>query len=299
MAAPKGRGLGKGLEALFSTVEITGEDLADPNEAEPKEGGIIFLDVNEIKPNLKQPRKKFDDEKIEELAASIQTHGMIQPIMVRPAGEGYEIVAGERRWRAARKAALKKVPCMIRELDEEQNLLIAIIENIQREDLNPVEEAEAFHQMIGMHGLTQEEVSKSVGKSRPYITNALRLLRLPSEIQDLVSEGSLSNGHARALAGMKSQEEQIELANQIVEEGLSVRETEALVSEVGSVQSKRKQRGKPCAKNADVQRLEDDLREALGTKVAINLGVKKGKIEIEYYSRDELERILELLLSLK
>lgn len=297
MAAPKGRGLGKGLEALFSTVEITAEDL--PNEAESKESGIVFLDINEIKPNGKQPRKNFDDEKIEELAASIQVHGIIQPIMVRPAGEGYEIVAGERRWRAARKAALKNVPCMIRELDEEQNLLVALIENIQREDLNPVEEAEAFHQMIAMHGLTQEEVSKSVGKSRPYITNALRLLRLPVEIQELVSSGNLSNGHARALAGIKSEHEQIDLANQIVTEGLSVRETESLVSEAGSVQSKRRQRGKPCSKNADVQRLEDDLREALGTKVAINLGVKKGKIEIEYYSRDELERILELLLSLK
>ncbi|MBR0598432.1 ParB/RepB/Spo0J family partition protein [Sinanaerobacter chloroacetimidivorans] len=300
MAAAKGRGLGKGLEALFSDVEISAQDLDDAAaNSSISDGGILFLDINNIKPNSKQPRKHFDDEKIEELARSIESHGIIQPIMVRSAREGYEIVAGERRWRAARKASLKKVPCIIRELDEEQNMLVAIIENMQREDLNPMEEAEALHQMITTFGLTQEEVSKSVGKSRPYITNALRLLKLAPVVQSLVTGGELSNGHARALAGIKDEKRQMELANHIVKLGLSVRETEALVGETTDGQSRKKQKAKPRDKNAEIQHLEDELKEALGTKVAIQIGVKRGKIEIEYYNREELERILELLLSLK
>lgn len=295
MAGPKGRGLGKGLEALFNDVEINAHDAG---QAESKDG-ILFLDINAIKPNAQQPRKNFAEEKIEELARSIETHGIIQPIMVRPSGEGYEIVAGERRWRAARKASLKQVPCIIRELNEEQNMLISIIENMQREDLNPMEEAEALSQMITKYGLTQEEVSKSVGKSRPYITNSLRLLKLPEDVRYLVAQGELTNGHARAIAGVKEEKKQITIANKIVREGLSVRETEALANKENESPEKKNLKPKSRAKNREVTDMEEELKTALGTKVAINYGPRRGKIEIEYYSRDELERLLELLLSLK
>lgn len=297
MAATKVRGLGKGLEALFNDVEISTRE-NEETEAAFQEG-IIFLDINEIKPNSKQPRKSFQDEKIDELAKSIEAHGIIQPIMVRPAGEGYEIVAGERRWRAARRASLKQIPCIVRDLSEEQNMLVAIIENMQREDLNPMEEADALNQMITRFGLTQEEVSKSVGKSRPYITNALRLLKLPGQIQDMVVQGDLTNGHARTLLAMKDERRQLQLANRVINEGLSVRETENMVNKENEGGDKKAVKAKPRAKNREIMDMEEELKMALGTKVAINNGTRRGKIEIEYYNREELERLLELLLSLK
>ena len=298
MAATQGRGLGRGLEALFNNVEINTQEINDAT-TNMRNGGILFLDINDIKPNSKQPRKNFNDEKIDELARSIEVHGIIQPIMVRPLKEGYEIVAGERRWRAARRASLKKIPCIIRELDEEQNMLVSIIENMQREDLNPMEEAEALNQMISIFGLTQEEVSKSVGKSRPYITNSLRLLKLPAIVQAMVTEGELTSGHARAIAGVKDEKKQVEIARLAVKSGLSVREIEVLTGEASIGNSNKKLKAKPRAKNREITDLEEDLKTVLGTKVSINHGVKRGKIEIEYYSKDELERLLELLLSLK
>ncbi|MDD3169697.1 MAG: ParB/RepB/Spo0J family partition protein [Eubacteriales bacterium] len=294
MAAAKGRGLGKGLEALFNDVEISTHD--SESTAEHYEG-IQLLDLNDIKPNSRQPRKNFPDDKIDELARSIETHGIIQPIMVRLAGEGYEIVAGERRWRAARRANLKQVPCIVRDLTEEQNMLVAIIENMQREDLNPMEEAEALNQMITAFGLTQEEVSKSVGKSRPYITNALRLLKLPLDIREMVAQGELSNGHARAILGIKEEKRQLHLAKRVCKEGLSVRETEALSNKENEGLVKKPSKAR--SKNREITYMEEELKTALGTKVAINHGARRGKIEIEYYSREELERLLELLLSLK
>jgi ParB family chromosome partitioning protein len=295
MAALKVRGLGKGLEALFNDVEISSQDAED---ATGTREGILFLDLNEIKPNSKQPRKNFADDKIDELAKSIEAHGVIQPIMVRPAGKGYEIVAGERRWRAARRAALKQIPCIIRELSEEQNMLVSIIENMQREDLNPMEEAAALDQMITTFGLTQEEVSRSVGKSRPYITNALRLLKLPGEIQEMVMSGGLTSGHARAIAGIKETARQLRLANRVAAAGLSVRETETLAAKDNEPEGGKPVRAKPRGKNREIVDLEEELKTALGTKVAISSGVKRGKIEIEYYGREELERLLELLLAL-
>jgi ParB family chromosome partitioning protein len=296
MAAQKVGGLGKGLEALFNDVEINTHDAGSDSE---NQEGILFLDINDIKPNTKQPRKYFSDEKIDELARSIETHGIIQPIMVRPSGEGYEIVAGERRWRAARRASLKQVPCIVRELSEEQNMLVSIIENMQREDLNPIEEADALNQMITRFGLTQEEVSKSVGKSRPYITNSLRLLKLPAEIQEMVVQGGLTNGHARAIAGVKEEKRQLNIANRVVKEGLSVRETEAIANKENEGTEKKPAKAKARAKNREISDMEEELKTALGTKVAINHGTRRGKIEIEYYSREELERLLELLLTLK
>ena len=203
--AGKKRGLGRGLDALFADAVPVNEDKeAEIQENEnpeeiSAEDRIVYLKIHDIMPNENQPRKTFDEEKIGELADSIKEHGIIQPIVVRKKEKGYEIVAGERRWRAAIKAELTEVPCLIRELDDEQNMLIAIIENMQREDLNPIEEAEGIHQMISTFGLTQEEVSKSVGKSRPYITNALRLLKLPDYMIDFISEGKISAAHGRTL----------------------------------------------------------------------------------------------------
>lgn len=296
MAAPKKKGLGKGLDALFANQEINTKEIEISNTAENVENGISYININDIKPNEGQPRKTFDEEKIVELADSIQEHGLIQPIVLRKSGKGYEIVAGERRWRACRKAGLKEVPCIIKELTDEENMLIAIIENMQREDLNPIEEAEGLNQMIVTYGLTQAEVSKSVGKSRPYITNVLRLLKLPEEVRVMVSNGELSSGHARAIVGVSGKAAQIKIAEKIVKEGLSVRETEKLIKEADAP-AKRPAKRK-VEKNADVKRVEEDLKAVLGTRVNLAQSGKKGKIEIEYYSREELERLIELLKTL-
>ena len=296
MAAPKNRGLGKGLEALFSNSEIDTQEISVTKKEESEEKGISFININEIKPNQNQPRKSFNEEKLEELAASIIENGLIQPVILRKADKGYEIVAGERRWRACRKAGLKEIPCIIREFTDEQNMLIAIIENMQREDLNPVEEAEGLNQMIVNFGMTQEQVSKSVGKSRPYITNALRLLKLPSEIREMLLANQLSAGHAKAIAGLSDTEKQIQLAEYAIKEGLSVREIEKIIKEENA--PKKKISRKKAEKSADVKKVEDDLKQIMGTKVNLNQSGKKGKIEIEYYSRDELERLIELLKSL-
>lgn len=271
-------------------------------EGDSAEAGdsVLYLDIHDIKPNSEQPRKAFDKEKIAELAASILEHGVLQPIMVRPNkdGKGYEIVAGERRWRASVEAGLKKVPCLVRELTEEQNMLIALIENMQREDLNAIEEAEAIEKMISRYGLTQEQVSKSLGCSRPYVTNALRLLKLPAEVQSLVVDGKLSAGHARAIAGIQGEDRQISAANRAVENQWSVREMEVYAGEKKKKPAAKK-KGRAANRNHEVKAVEEELKQILGTKVNLVLGTRKGKIEIEYYSREELDRLIELLQSLK
>lgn len=293
-AKKKNTGLGKGLEALFGDAESV-HDTDDKDQGRNISGGPEEISIDDIKPNVNQPRKSFDPETLEDLADSIAEHGVIQPIIVRNSGNGYEIVAGERRWRAARQAGLKKIPCLVRELSEEELALFAIIENMQREDLNPVEEAEGLERMISAFGLTQEQVSKSVGKSRPYISNSLRLLKLPDEIRQLLSEGKLSNGHGRALLGLENMNKQIILANRIVKEGLSVRTVEQIVSG-GDKNPKAKPR--QITKSADVMQVEEDLKHVLGTRVNLKQSGKKGRIEIEYYSREELERLIEILRSL-
>jgi len=305
MAGTKKRGLGRGLEALFADSvpvarEVKPADTAakpakkSAEKADPAET-VQYISIHDVKPNANQPRKVFDEEKIAELAASIKENGIIQPLIVRKKGKGYEIVAGERRWRASVKAELKEVPCIVRELDDEQNMLLAIVENMQREDLNPMEEAEGLNQMIAAYGLTQEQVSKSIGKSRPYIANSLRLLKLPEEIRNLISDGSLSAGHGRTLVSVPDEARQIEIARKILKDGLSVRETEKLAAEKEEPGKKRRGR-KP--KDPDVARVEADLKEALGTRVNIKRTGRKGKIEIEFFSRDELERLIEMLESL-
>ncbi|HPO04345.1 MAG TPA: ParB/RepB/Spo0J family partition protein [Bacillota bacterium] len=295
MNPSKNRGLGKGLEALFADVEIDVGN--EKNKTNKNNEGVSFVDINMIKPSGYQPRKTFGEDKIDELAKSIEAHGIIQPIVIRKAGAGYEIVAGERRWRAARKAGLKDVPCLIREFTDEQNALVSLIENMQREDLNAMEEAAGLERMIAIFGLTQEQVSKSIGKSRPYIANSLRLLKLPGSIQEMVAEGQLSSGHARAIVGIKDSGAQLKAAEKCIQSNWTVRDIEAYAREYQKPAEKRKTKTRP--KNRDVLALEEALRDIFGTKVNIVLGSKKGRIELEFYSRSELERLLELLQSIR
>ena len=302
MAASKKGGLGRGLDALFADAVPVSNPANDENNQvntikneKQSEDSVQYINIHDIMPNANQPRKTFSEEKIEELSKSIKEHGIIQPIVVRRRGDNYEIVAGERRWRAARKAELSKVPCLIRELSDEQNMLIAIIENMQREDLNPVEEAEGLNQMIVTFGMTQEQISKSVGKSRPYIANSLRLLKLPEYIKDEMAEGRLSAAHGRTLVTVEDEDVRKILCARIIKEGLSVRETEKLVSEQGK---SKKRRPATKTKNPDVARVEEELKETLGTRVTINQNGKKGKIEIEFFSKEELDRLIELLKTL-
>ena len=297
--AKKARGLGRGLEALFGDMEVSVPAQQAPAESSETENipggeGVSYIDINDIKPNENQPRKSFDEEKLEELASSIREHGLIQPIVVRRSSSGFEIVAGERRWRAARKASMKEIPALIRELSDEENMLLSIIENMQREDLDPIEEAEGINQMILKYGMNQEQVSASLGKSRPYISNQLRLLKLPESIRSMVSRGELSSGHVRALINITGEDKQISIARRAVEEGLSVRQVEALAKGVKSAKKKPSR----TRKSADIKKVEEDLRQVLGSKVNLSHKGKKGKIEIEYYSKDELERLIELLKSL-
>jgi len=296
MAGAKSKGLGKGLEALFGDIEINvAKD--EPHEYQPGKDQILFIDINDIKPNSSQPRQIFDEEKINELASSIAMHGVIQPLLLKQAETGFELVAGERRWRAARKAGLKQVPGIVKELTGEQRMLIALIENIQREDLNPIEEAEAFQKMHVEFGFKQDDISKNIGKSRPYITNALRLLKLPEEIRGLVLSGKLSSGHARALVSIDSEKMQLLIARRIENEGLSVRETEDLVRDIEKKHEKNI--FKRIEKSVDILEIEEELKTILGTKVTLKHGRKSGKLEINYYSRDELERLIEIFRGLK
>ena len=246
MAAPKKGGLGRGLDALFADVPVKApketEVIKNREDGDEKDT-VRYVKIHDIMPNANQPRKTFNEEKIEELAASIREHGIIQPIVVRKKSRGYEIVAGERRWRAAIKAELSQVPCLIRNLDDEQNMLIAIIENMQREDLNPIEEAEGLRQMTETFGMTQEQVSRSVGKSRPYITNSMRLLKLPEYIRESIADGRISAGHGRTLIAASDEDMRKSIWEKMIKEGLSVREAEKLAA--GSPGAKKR---KPASK---------------------------------------------------
>lgn len=291
--ATKGKksGLGRGLDALFADREVAvNEDIKLPAQEESGDS-VKYININDIKPNHGQPRKTFDTEKISELARSIEEHGIIQPLVVTKAEVGYEIVAGERRWRAAREADLKKVPCLVRTLTDEENMLLAIIENMQREDLNPIEEAEGLEKMIKVYGFTQDKVSKSVSKSRPYITNALRLLNLPESVRKEVAEGRLSAGHARAILSADNFQKQEELCKRVIAEELSVRETEKLASTEKQKRNKALKRVKP----KEILSVENELKDIYGTKVNIEAKGKGGSIQLHYYSMDELNRLIDIL----
>ena len=291
--AVKNKGLGKGLGALLGEeAEISVRRNNNTKPAEKKaDSGEILVKIRLIEPNRSQPRKNFDQEELETLAESIRQHGVIQPLIVIKEGERYQIVAGERRWRAARLAGLREVPVLVRDYAEQAAAEVSLIENIERKDLNPVEEAQAFRKLIEDYHLTQEELSDRMSRSRTSITNSLRLLRLPEEVQKLLADGKISQGHAKVLLGMENDEAETLLARRIAEEELSVRQTEEAVRVWANP---RKPRTKRKLKNeAAYRKTASDLTEKLGTKVRINRKSEhSGKIEIEYYSLDDLERVI-------
>lgn len=284
MSPAMNKGLGKGLGALLQNTEPVSDEV---------KGAIVNLRLNDISPNAEQPRKSFDQDKLAELAASIKENGIIQPIIVCRGNQGYRIVAGERRWRAARLAGLTVVPAIIRELTDVQILQQALIENIQRQDLNPLEEASALERLLKDHQMTQEKLSAVVGRSRPAIANTLRLLQLPEDIQTLVREELLTAGHARALLAISGQIQQKKAAQLIIDKDLSVRETEKLVKRL-NLPPKEAKKPDP-AYTLSVKDVERRLAGRLGTRVKLKDHQGKGTIQIEYYSNDDLERLIEMI----
>lgn len=280
------KALGRGLDALFT-------------QGTSLESGLMELDIDRLDPGVEQPRSVFNDKKLDELAQSIRHNGIIQPLVVRRNGERFEIIAGERRWRAAQKAGLHKVPCVVKDISSDNVLEISLIENIQREELNPIEEANAFKRLLEMRALTQEELANRVGKDRSSITNALRLLKLPIELQRLVEEEKLSMGHARALLSLDSAENQIALARQITSKTLSVRETEQLVKKSRSIPL-RAAETRPStiegAERANILAAEAKLSKKLGAPVKIKPGKSGGVIEIRFSSNHDLARVFDAIV---
>jgi len=277
--------LGKGLGAL----------LPEFGQTEPKT--LLYCGIEEIIPNRSQPRKRFDESKLQELAESIREKGILEPLIVRRTDQGYELMVGERRWRAAQKAGLKEVPVLVKEVEKGEALEISLIENLQREDLNPIEAAEAFKHLIEEFNISQEDLSKRIGKDRTTIANTLRLLKLPMEVKNELLQNRITSGHARAILSLESKEKQKELCALIIKKGLSVREAEALAIRWSE---KPKKTATPARKKGDLESqlgsLQDSLRKYLGTKVQIMPKGKRGKIEIEYYSHEDLERIIETII---
>ncbi len=310
------KGLGKGLGAIFGEDVISREEeehriresarkktvnAGEQISTEQTGTGERMVKVALIEPNQSQPRKRFDQEQMEELAESIKQHGILQPLLVQKREGFYEIIAGERRWRAAKLAGLKEVPVVIREYTPQESVEIALIENLQREDLNPIEEAKAYQRLIQEFGLKQEEIAAKVAKNRTTITNAMRLLKLDETIQNMVIENVISSGHARALLGLEDQGMQLKAAKMVVDGKLSVRETERLVKRlIREEEEKNKPQKEEKNINFIYQNLEERMKTVMGTKVTIhNKDKNKGRIEIEYYSEAELERIVEMIESIR
>lgn len=306
------KGLGRGLGAIF------GEEVVKENKEETEKkakakaeakaaeemdekGRILMLKLDLVQPNKEQPRKTFDEEKINELAESIKNYGVLQPLLVQKNGGFYEIIAGERRWRAAKAAGLKEVPAVLKEYSKQEAMEISLIENVQRADLNPIEEALGYRQLIDEFGLTQEEIAIRVAKSRVAITNTMRLLKLDEQIQNMLVQGVITSGHARALLSLEDTALQLKAVKEILDKKLSVRETERLVKRMQKEASgEKKEEKKPDETLALIyQNLEDRMKSVMGTKVSIhNKDKNKGRIEIEYYSEAELERIVEMIESI-
>ena len=286
MTPPKKTGLGKGLESLFS-LEQKAAGVNTPTE-------ISLVDID---PNPNQPRKSFDPEKLEELAESIRNHGLLQPLVVTPQGSRYLLVAGERRWRAARMAGLSLIPAVVMNLDEKAIAEISLVENLQRDDLNPLEEAEGIAQLMDQFALTQEDAAQRLGRSRPSVANALRLLQLSAPGQTMVREGQLSAGHARALAAVHDESLQIQLAQMAIEEGLSVRQLEDTLRKLKK-QAEAEKKVVVKEPQPEFTELEDRLMRALGTRVVVKGNMDKGRIILEYFQRDDLERIYEIATQL-
>ncbi|MGM0887270.1 MAG: ParB/RepB/Spo0J family partition protein [Bacillota bacterium] len=277
------KGLGKGLNALFNSGEISKDEI------------VREIKLRELRPNPYQPRKSFRLEAIEELKQSIMEHGILQPIIARKSIKGYEIVAGERRYRAAKEADLKTVPVVVRELSEQQMMELAILENLQREDLNPIEEAAAYQTLLEKLEFTQEQLANRLGKSRPHIANHVRLLSLPEGIRKYISDGEISMGHGRALLGLKKKEMLKPVADKVLKEGMNVRQLEQYIHQLNDSVSRETKPKKQEKKDIFIKQRETSLRERLGTSVTIKQSKKKGKIEIEFFSKEDLERILNLI----
>ena len=292
------KGLGKGLDALIpSGINEKSEKTEKQKKTEEKSGGETIVNITKVEPNREQPRKNFDEDALEELAESIKQFGLLQPILVQDRKTYYEIIAGERRWRAAKKAGLKEVPVIIKNLSEQEIVEISLIENIQRENLNPIEEAQAYKRLLTEFNLKQDEVAERVAKSRTAVTNSMRLLKLCDNVQQMVIEGMISTGHARALISIEDPEQQYNIAQQIFDEKLSVRDVEKLVKNLNKpakVSSKKETIDKSL--EAVYQDIEENLKQKLSTKVSItSKGNGAGKLEIEFYSHDDLERLMDLL----
>lgn len=287
--AVKKTGLGKGLDSMIPPKATS--KAAIEKDTSTTNNGETILKINEVEPNKKQPRKSFNEESLRELSESIKQHGIVQPLVVAKHKDYYEIIAGERRWRAAKMAGLKEVPVVIKDYSPQEIMEVALIENIQREDLNPVEEARAYQNLIKEYNLKQEEVADRVSKSRSAITNSLRLLKLSAEVLDMLVEEMISSGHARTLLALEDKDQQLSIAEKIVREKLSVRDTEKLVK---NIKHPVKREPKKELKNDFVYKdIEEKLKQKIGTKVKINRKTEsKGKIEIDYYSQDELEKIV-------
>lgn len=291
------KGLGKGLDSLITNkVEKPVEPTVEGNVENAN--GAILMNINKVEPNREQPRKKFDEDALLELSESIKQFGVLQPLLVTKRDDYYEIIAGERRWRAAKLAGVKEVPVIVKKLTEQEIMIISLLENIQREDLNPIEEAQGYKRLIEEFNLKQDEVAEQVSKSRTAVTNAMRLLKLNEKVQQMLIDEMLTTGHARALLAIEDQEKQYEVAQRIFDEKLSVRDTEKLVKNIQN-----EKEDSPVAVNkidpqllAVYRELEEQMKSVLGTKVYINpKDNKKGKLEIEYYSQDELDRIIDLI----
>lgn len=286
------KGLGKGLDSMIPEKKTK----AEMKEAQDK--SLAEIKISEIDPNMGQPRKKFDEDELLELAESIKIHGVIQPIILTKRGKRYEIIAGERRWRASKLAGLVKIPAVIREYTDKEIMEVSLIENIQRQDLNPIEEATAFKNLIDEYKMKQDDLAERVSKSRSAITNALRLLKLDDKVKAMLAEGLISTGHARALLAVEDKNKQQILATKIFDEKLSVRETEKLVKQIP--ENKEPKKEEKSSEKLIYKKLEDSLKSIIGSKVSIKgRDNGKGKIEIDYYSIEELDRITELLSTIK
>jgi ParB family chromosome partitioning protein len=274
------KALGRGLGALI------------PLGEEGPKSEVLEIPLTEIRPNPYQPRRAFSEERMEELAASIRVRGVLSPVILRRWMDGYELVAGERRWRAAKEAGLKSIPALIKDISSDEILEIALIENLQREDLNPLEEAEAYRRLIQDHGLTQEAIARRVGKDRASISNALRLLQLPRQLKEDLIGGSLSMGHARALLSLEGESRQVQARNAVISRGLSVRETERWVK---GLKEGRQEKGKAPTLSPQWKAIENDLQKVLATRVKVIKGRNKGRVDIEFYSEKDLDRIWRLI----
>ena len=298
----KKKGLGKGLDSLIpdnkSMKSVTSEKTVESKEDAAAKSGVQVMKINAVEPNRDQPRKNFDEDALLELSDSIKQFGVLQPLLVRKRKDYYEIIAGERRWRAAKLAGVKEVPVIEKEYTDQEILEIGLIENIQRENLNPIEEAIAYKRLLEEFNLKQDEVAERVSKSRTAVTNSMRLLKLSDKVQQMIIDDMISTGHARALLAIDDPELQYTLANKIFDEKLSVRETEKLVKEIKN--PKKPKEKNPVANSFIYQDLEEKMKSVFGTKVSIaTKGKGKGKIEIEYYSDDELEHLFDMMMSIK